>query len=210
MANTEQALNKAREALEEAANVIAKIKPDGNGNGTIVRARDAIAAIEALAQPSQEPQYPVGCVKDDPQDYGYYVEWSVQPPPAGTLLYATPQPSAPVQAERHVLTDDAWSIGYSMSNVMFNLAQQAGHVLDGDDCATFDKLRKHWDAAASTAPQAEAKEGWKLVPTQITEEMHAAAVRTIQRCTGNDDFPRRVFAAMLAAAPSSQKEGEQG
>jgi hypothetical protein len=48
-----------------------------------------------------------------------------------------------------------------------------------------------------------AREGWKLVPVELTEEMHVAAVRTIVRCTGNDDFPPRVYRAMLAAAPDS-------
>lgn len=43
--------------------------------------------------------------------------------------------------------------------------------------------------------------GWKLVPVKPTEQMHVAAVRTLNRCTGNDDFPRRVYAAMLNAAP---------
>lgn len=46
-------------------------------------------------------------------------------------------------------------------------------------------------------------EGWKLVPIELTDEMHAAAVRTILRCTGNDDFPPRVYGAMLAAAPAA-------
>jgi len=43
---------------------------------------------------------------------------------------------------------------------------------------------------------------WKLVPTTPTEEMHAAAVRTIQHCNGNADFPPRVYRAMLDAAPA--------
>src|SRR5258706_14016663 len=47
--------------------------------------------------------------------------------------------------------------------------------------------------------------GWKLVPIKPTEEMHAAAVRTISRCNGNDDFPPRVYAAMLAAAPVARR-----
>lgn len=44
-----------------------------------------------------------------------------------------------------------------------------------------------------------------LVPVKITEDMHAAAVRTIVRCTGNDDFPPSVWSAMLAAAPVAQE-----
>lgn len=48
--------------------------------------------------------------------------------------------------------------------------------------------------------------GWQTVPTEITEEMHTAAVRTAVRCTGNDDFPPRVYRAMLAAAPKPAAE----
>lgn len=42
---------------------------------------------------------------------------------------------------------------------------------------------------------------WRMVPVEPTEAMHVAAVRTIVNCTGNDDFPPRVWAAMLAASP---------
>ena len=42
---------------------------------------------------------------------------------------------------------------------------------------------------------------WAMVPKAPTEAMHVAAVRMIQRCTGNDDFPGRVWGAMLRAAP---------
>lgn len=48
--------------------------------------------------------------------------------------------------------------------------------------------------------------GWILVPVTPTEEMHAAAVRTLARCTGNDDFPPRVWRAMLAAAPQAVRD----
>jgi hypothetical protein len=44
--------------------------------------------------------------------------------------------------------------------------------------------------------------GWVMVPVDLTEEMHANAVRAIVRCTGNDDFPPRLWVAMLAAAPT--------
>jgi len=49
------------------------------------------------------------------------------------------------------------------------------------------------------------REGRKLVPIDITEDMHIAAVKTIQKCTGNDDFPSRVYKAMLAAAPTDKE-----
>lgn len=47
---------------------------------------------------------------------------------------------------------------------------------------------------------------WQLVPKVPTEKMHQAAVRTAVRCAGNDDFPPRVYAAMLAAAPSPDEQ----
>jgi len=61
--------------------------------------------------------------------------------------------------------------------------------------------------AAPAAAVPAVPEGMKLVPVAITEEMHQAAVKTIVRCTGNDDFPPRVWAAMLASAPTSTKGG---
>lgn len=42
---------------------------------------------------------------------------------------------------------------------------------------------------------------YAIVPREPTEEMHVAAVRTIQRCNGNADFPPRVYRAMIIAAP---------
>lgn len=56
-------------------------------------------------------------------------------------------------------------------------------------------------------PQSVVPEGWKLVPVEITEDMHAAAVKTLRHCHGNDDFPPRIYGAMIAAAPSPAKEG---
>ncbi|GMG89625.1 hypothetical protein Cmtc_08450 [Cupriavidus sp. TKC] len=60
--------------------------------------------------------------------------------------------------------------------------------------------------AANSSPITAGAAGnsWKLVPTEPTEAMHVAAARTIVRCHGNDDFPRRVWSAMLAAAPQPQ------
>lgn len=56
-------------------------------------------------------------------------------------------------------------------------------------------------AAAQAAEPVAIPAGYALVPIEPTEEMHAAAVRTVVRCTGNDDFPPRVWRAMIAAAP---------
>ena len=51
---------------------------------------------------------------------------------------------------------------------------------------------------------------WRLVPATPTEEMHVAAVKTIVHCTGNADFPPRVWAAMLAVAPRTEPEAVSG
>ena len=53
--------------------------------------------------------------------------------------------------------------------------------------------------AALSAPAEQ--DGWQLVPVGLTEAMHVAGVRTIVHCTGNDDWPPRVWHAMLADAP---------
>lgn len=74
--------------------------------------------------------------------------------------------------------------------------------------------RKVWmamhEVAAESKPIDKAqpvdREGWQLVPVALTEDMHAAAVRTIVRCAGNDDFPPRVYRAMLNAAPQPPAE----
>lgn len=61
-----------------------------------------------------------------------------------------------------------------------------------------------WEAWQAAIASMAAPEGWVLVPPTPTEEMHIAAVRTIVRCNGNDEFPGRVWRAMLAAAPTPQ------
>lgn len=64
-------------------------------------------------------------------------------------------------------------------------------------------------SAAPQGVQAEPPPGFVLVPKEPTEAMHAAAVRTIVRCNGNDDFPPRVWRAMLAAAPAAPAQEPQ-
>ena len=46
--------------------------------------------------------------------------------------------------------------------------------------------------------------GYVVVPVEVTEAMHVAAVKTAMRCTGNADFPPRVWRAMIAAAQKAQ------
>lgn len=68
-----------------------------------------------------------------------------------------------------------------------------------DQLAAFMKTACKWAARQSSVT-----DGYVIVPIKPTENMHAAAVRTIIHCHGNDDFPPRVWAAMIAAA--SQQE----
>ena len=45
---------------------------------------------------------------------------------------------------------------------------------------------------------------WKLVPVEITEQMHVAAVKVLIRANGIAFTPQRMFDAMLAAAPQPE------
>lgn len=55
-------------------------------------------------------------------------------------------------------------------------------------------------ARAALAAQPVARE-W---PPKVTEEMHVAAVKALQRASGLDGLPQRMLDAMLAAAPSPE------
>jgi hypothetical protein len=67
-----------------------------------------------------------------------------------------------------------------------------------------DRLQKQRAAEAELQEvRKDAPAGMRLVPIEPTEAMHQAAVRTIVRCTGNADFPPRVWRAMLTAAPEA-------
>lgn len=63
-----------------------------------------------------------------------------------------------------------------------------------------------WRRAANVAQQVAVPQGWRLVPLTITENMHRAAVCMLTHCNGNDDFPPRVYKAMLAEAPQPPQE----
>lgn len=56
--------------------------------------------------------------------------------------------------------------------------------------------------AAQPMPEA-AAQGWKAVLYPITEEMHIAAVKVLQRASGIDGLPQRMLDAMLSASPSA-------
>lgn len=46
-------------------------------------------------------------------------------------------------------------------------------------------------------------------PKKITENMHVAAVKASNKCTGNDDFPQAVWLAMLSAANTGENGYEK-
>lgn len=60
-------------------------------------------------------------------------------------------------------------------------------------------------AAAESAQEAPnypaVPEGWALVKSPITEDMHSAAVKVLVRANGVDGLPQRILDAMVAAAP---------
>lgn len=49
-------------------------------------------------------------------------------------------------------------------------------------------------------------EGWALVKSPITEDMHRAAVKVLVRANGVDGLPQRMLDAMLAAAPAQVEQ----
>jgi len=52
------------------------------------------------------------------------------------------------------------------------------------------------------ATPVQATEGYRLMPATITEDMHVAAVKVLQRASGLDGLPQRMLDAMRAAAPA--------
>lgn len=84
-----------------------------------------------------------------------------------------------------------------------------GHLLSRDLCWSDQyeapRTQAAWEAWQAATAQC-VPEGFVVVPKEPTEAMHVAAVRTAIHCHGNDDFPPRVYKAMLDAAP---KPGEQ-
>jgi len=85
---------------------------------------------------------------------------------------------------------------------MPDLPEAARELLDAWDRS--DAADHHAALVNLRAALADPDDGWVRVPREITEAMHVAAVRTIVKCTGNDDFPRRVWVAMLAAATTQK------
>lgn len=56
---------------------------------------------------------------------------------------------------------------------------------------------------AAQAKRGRVTEGWKLVRSPITEDMHVAAAKVLTRAHGLDGTPQRMLDAMLAAAPAA-------
>jgi hypothetical protein len=78
------------------------------------------------------------------------------------------------------LTDEARHVAAQMVNVLFNLAQRAGHTLTSDDCALFDKLRKEWDAVRAVRAQAD---GVVITQKELAEQLEKAFMQGAERGT---------------------------
>ncbi|OQS41166.1 hypothetical protein [Chromobacterium haemolyticum] len=64
------------------------------------------------------------------------------------------------------------------------------------------KVRSAIAAAEEASPNYPAvPEGWALVKSPITEDMHRAAVKVLVRANGVDGLPQRMLDAMVATAP---------
>ncbi|AXT46413.1 hypothetical protein [Chromobacterium rhizoryzae] len=66
------------------------------------------------------------------------------------------------------------------------------------------------EAAATSAQPAPnypaVPEGWTLVKSPITEDMHRAAVKVLVRANGVDGLPQRMLDAMVATAPAQVEQ----
>lgn len=150
----------------------------------------------SCGKPRPTPQ-PAARVNED----GFLVECGDLPLAPGSVLYLG-QPAAP-ECPRSELVIALHSLASDYENALgsFGGDHEARRKAEGDIAHAMKVASRHNynGAGCRAAPAVQA--GYKLVPEKITEAMHVAAVRTIIRCTGNDDFPQRVFRAMLAAAP---------
>ena len=64
------------------------------------------------------------------------------------------------------------------------------------------KVRSAIAAAEEASPNYPAvPEGWTLVKSPITEDMHRAAVKVLVRANGVDGLPQQMLDAMVATAP---------
>lgn len=94
------------------------------------------------------------------------------------------------------------NIGAQMANVMFNMAQRAGHTLTSDEAALFDRLRKQWDAA-TPAPAPAVPAGFVLVPVDASPAM----LRPFYECPP-EELTLAWRAALLVAAAQARRSVE--
>ncbi|WP_419692204.1 ASCH/PUA domain-containing protein [Burkholderia gladioli] len=82
-------------------------------------------------------------------------------------------------------------------------AVTAKDCIIGNDVRTVQWIAEHTRALLTSPRAASVPTGWNLLPSKLTEDMHAAAVRVIARCHGNDDWPPAVLQAFIDAAPAA-------
>ncbi|HJV52766.1 MAG TPA: hypothetical protein VJ652_14965 [Noviherbaspirillum sp.] len=121
-------------------------------------------------------------------------------------LFNHPQPSAPVAQAERIARETVENFKRALYKVPYfaDRVNKATREALSEAHSIVLSLPAYLDAA-STAPQVEAKEGWKLVPVKPTLAMLEAGSMNIMANT----IAGYCYRAMLDAAPSSQKEGEQ-
>jgi len=144
------------------------------------------AFAEKEAMERQAPVAKVVCRVNWSYGRKYIVEW-LGDAEEGALLFTGPQPAPPQDVE-------------GLAHEMWAAAQLApGEGVEDGAGRLVKILRKEMPAPmAQVVP-----EGWKLVRTPVTEEMHVAAVKVLHRASGVEGLPQRMLDAMLAAAPQA-------
>lgn len=83
-----------------------------------------------------------------------------------------------------------------------NCGGDFGHHCIAEQTRLIEKAEAAIAAAEEASPNYPAvPEGWTLVKSPITDDMHRAAVKVLVRANGVDGLPQRMLDAMVAAAP---------
>ncbi len=138
-------------------------------------------------------------------------------PLIGPLLDAWERCSQDVRGEHPELDKQLRQINRAMADAgdvpvtSEALAEQPAVLTDAEIEAEAEKEIPSWFTEGKVKRFARAilaraiPPGCVVVPVALTEEMHVAAVKASWKATGNDDFPRLVWNAMLAARPGAPK-----
>ncbi|HJV72706.1 MAG TPA: hypothetical protein VJ654_00665 [Noviherbaspirillum sp.] len=216
---TEQALNKAREAVKTLRKFWRGSYWNAVTSKECEEIRAAFETLAALAQPAQEPIcyaradkegniiWGEDCVCVDPVFPSHDFDEDDDGEPTISLpLFTRPQPTAPVApAERHVLTDADRETLLGLIAWLRGAAQgDRPNTTRGEAADTLQRI-------LSTAPQVEAKEGEQHVWIAYNSEDDDEPVMFFTEMPGQELKDRFFLKHYICrpAAPSSQKEGAQ-